>query len=112
MKIYYSDARRNQIVSARKPVEAGVGEAKAILTRLMSAPSYLGILIDDETAFQAYLNPDGSVWIEKLNTETQAIQGAHVKLDTALEAVDAIFAGKDLIEALSKHYLKWTAVRV
>jgi hypothetical protein len=111
MKIYYSDARSNKIVSARKPDEAGAAQAKQILSRLMSAPSYLGILIDDKIAFQAYLNKDGSVWIEKLNRETKSIQGAHVNLKIALEAVDAIYEGKDFMEALAAHYLNWTALR-
>lgn len=112
MKIYYSDARRNAVVSSKQPVEAGVAEAKQLLSRLVTAPSYLGILIDEATAFQAYLNPDGTVWIEKLSLTNQELQGVTVKLALALEAIDAIYAGQDFIQVLAPHYLRWANVRV
>lgn len=111
MKIYYSDARSNKVVSSKNAVEAGRSEALQILGRMIAAPSYLGILLDRDTSFQALLNPDGSVWIEKLTLSSKQILGVTVPMKVALEAVEAIYDEKDFIEALGHHYLKWLPAR-
>lgn len=112
MKIYYSDARSAKTVSSKNAVEAGRSEALQILGRMIAAPSYLGIMLDYDTVFQALLNPDGSVWIEKLTLANQQVLGTVVPMKVALEAVDAIYDGKDFMEALGHHYFKWLPSRV
>jgi hypothetical protein len=107
MLIYYCGAYKRQDVIPSAPIELGEAETKTIFAGLEDAGSFLGVGIAPEKFLQLYLQEDGTVHAEILDSRTLSTRYCTVNIPLAEFLIEAAFRREDFEEKIAFSRVVW-----